>query len=101
MNTVRVPTLKAVVLGAAVAIAACGGGSSEPPSPPPAATPNAVDPAKTGRVMGAVRLEGTPPAAQAIRMDSDPYCTQQGQKVTQTHVTGSGGTLQNVFVYVK
>jgi plastocyanin len=92
--------LKAVVYGAAIALAACGGGSSEPPAPP-AATTNPVDPAKAGSVTGAIVLEGTPPAAQAIRMDSDPYCVQQGQKVTQTYVTGTGGTLQNVFVYVK
>jgi plastocyanin len=34
-------------------------------------------------------------------MDSDPYCVKAGQQVTRTYVTGNGGTLQNVFVYVK
>jgi plastocyanin len=101
MNIVGNRAPVALALGAAVVIAACGGGNSAEPPAVPAVTANPVDPAKAGRVTGAIRLEGTPPAAEAIRMDSDPYCVREGQKVTQTYVTGTGGTLQNVFVYVK
>jgi plastocyanin len=83
-----------------VALTAGCGKTEEAPAAPPV-TSNPVDPATAGRVTGAVKLEGTPPAAQPIRMDSDPYCAEQGQRSTESVVAGTGGTLQNVFVYVK
>ena len=95
--------MKTLILVVCVAVltAGCGGGASEetPPAPPPAANP--VDPATAGRIAGGIRLEGTPPAPQSIRMDSDPYCVKAGGATTETYATGAGGTLQNVFVYVK
>jgi hypothetical protein len=91
---------------------ACGGGRTEEAPAPPAPPANPVDPATAGRITGAIRLEGTPPAAAPIAMQSDPYCAKLGERTTQTYVTGTGGpvsrngsapflALQNVFVYVK
>jgi plastocyanin len=84
----------------AALIVACGGGGTEEAVPAPVVTTNPVDPATAGRITGVIRLEGAPPPAQPIRMDSDPYCAKQGERVTETHVTGPGGALQHVFVYV-
>lgn len=72
----------------------------EPPAAPPAAV-DPVDPATAGSVRGTIVLQGTAPAGDPINMSSDPYCEGQGKAVTADYVAGSGGTLQNVFVYVK
>jgi len=97
-------TVRSLVCVALCVAAACGGGGTPPqPSGAPSAAPvtNPVDPATAGSITGAVKLEGTPPAAQPINMSSDPYCMGLGKKATnQTFVAPSGG-LQNVFVYVK
>ena len=89
----------ALTAAAALTVAACG--SSEEAPPPPAAVSNPVDPATAGAITGVVRFEGTPPKADPISMDSDPYCEKQPQNVTETVVVGDGSGLQNVFVYVK
>ena len=88
-----------------LAASACGGGGSETasesaaPAPPPAA---AVDPASAGSIMGMISLEGTPPAAEQIRMNSDPDCVAAATETeTEYYVVGDSGTLGNVFVYVK
>src|SRR5687767_7480770 len=99
------PALRCGVSGATICLAlwsaACGGAQQEtPPSPPPVVA-NPVDPATAGAVTGTIRVTGTPPAPQPINRSSDPYCEQQGAATTETVVTGSGSTLQNVFVYVK
>lgn len=101
MTTSAYRLFVAALASLAALTVACGGGSTEEAPPAPAVTTSPVDPATAGRITGAVRLEGTPPAAQPIRMDSDPYCAKLGDRVTETHVTGAGGALQNVFVYVK
>ena len=80
--------------------AACGGGREEPP-PAPRAVASPVDPATAGNVTGTIRFEGTPPAAEPINMESDPYCQRQGNARTETVSVGNGSALQNVFVYVK
>ena len=72
--------------------AACGGGSVPEEAPPaaPAATP--IDPASAGNVSGAITLEGTPPAPEAIRMNSDPVClTEASDTQTEYYVVGDGG----------
>ena len=85
--------------------AACGGGEapSEPmgaePTGPPA-TP--LDPATAGNVTGMVVLEGTPPDPERIRMNADPVCVREAiETETEYYMVGDGGSLGNVFVYVK
>ena len=84
-----------------VAAAACGGG--EAPAPPAAAPPAAIDPATVGNITGTIMLEGEPPAAETIRMNSDPKCVTEAGDDTQTeyYVISDSGSLGNVFVYVK
>jgi hypothetical protein len=76
---------------------------SNPPEPLaiPPVTANPIDRAPAGRVTGKVLLTGAVPAGEPINMASDPYCDAQPDAVTGDYAAGSGGTLQNVFVYVK
>jgi len=87
----------------AVSAAACGGGAPEQTAPAataPIASP--VDAATAGNVAGRVTFDGMPPTPAVVRMDSDPNCVSQGAAATdETVLVGSGGGLQNVFVYVK
>lgn len=89
-----------------VAAVACGGGGGTdapaaiPETAAPAAAP--VDPATAGNVTGTIMLEGTPPAAESIRMNSDPICVKEASDAeTEYYVVGGSGGLGNVFVYVK
>ena len=98
----------APALAFAVAAAACGGGNEPAPASSgaaaPAATPAAaaVDPATAGTITGTIKLDGAAPAADAIKMNADPVCLREGKgTTTEFIVAGEGGTLQNVFVYVK
>ena len=65
----------------------------------PKAVSNPVDPATAGNVTGHVTLAGTPPPNQPIKTKSDPNC--KVPLTTEAYVVGSGGSLANVFVYVK
>jgi plastocyanin len=87
----------AAVLALTMAAAACGGGDK--PTDTPKAVTNPVDPATAGTVTGHVALQGTPPANQPIKTSSDPNC--KTAITTQAYVVGDGGSLGNVFVYVK
>lgn len=72
--------------------------------PPPAAPPGkAVDPTTVGAISGRVTFSGAPPAAVAIKMDSDPACVSGTSPNPQTDavLVGNDGALANVFVYVK
>jgi plastocyanin len=93
------------VLGAAVTlaalVAACGGGTPVPEEAAAPPAPEPVDAATAGRIAGSIALKGTPPAAEAVKMNSDPYCVDNGQAVPAEVIGGTNGTLQNVFVYVK
>jgi plastocyanin len=94
----------AIVLALAALTGGCGGGSSEESADPAANAPttNPVDAATAGNVMGQVTFAGAAPKPAAVRMESDPNCVQQGSPATdEAVVVGNGGTLQNVFVYVK
>ena len=90
-----------VFASAIVLTAACGGGGGSEEAPPaPAAAP--VDPMSVGSVQGTITLEGTPPPAETIRMNSDPVCvTEATNTETEYYVVGDGGALGNVFIYVK
>jgi hypothetical protein len=61
-----------------------------------------VGPATVGNVMGTVTLDGTAPAPEEIRMNSDPVCLAEATNTqTEYYLVGDGGVLGNVFVYVK
>ena len=85
------------------ATAACGGGGgSDAPAAPAVPAAPAFDPATAGSVMGTITLEGTPPEAETIRMNSDPACLELATDTeTEYYVVGDSGGLGNVFVYVK
>jgi plastocyanin len=90
-------------LALVAAAAACGGGGPESSAPAPAAAPlpSPVDPATAANITGKITFEGTAPAPQPIKTNSDPNCAKQGTITTESLVVGQGGSLQNVFVYVK
>jgi plastocyanin len=104
-----------IFCAAAMALVACGGGGNQSPqstaqpqsaAPAPAssgaAAPAAVDAATAATVTGKVTFTGTPPAAQPVKLSSDPYCQKANPGLkTETEVVGSDGSLGNVFVYVK
>jgi len=106
---------RTVVCASAIAVVACGGGNqpqqttappqgaAAPPSSGAGAAPAAaVDAATAATVTGKVSFMGTPPAAQAVKLSSDPYCEKANPGLkTETEVVGSDGSLGNVFVYVK
>jgi plastocyanin len=101
----------ASVLALAVVSAACGGGNQEQQAPASSgaaaggsAAPagEAVDPATAANITGTIKLEGDAPKPEAIKMNADPVCMREGKgTTTEFVVTGEGGALQNVFVYVK
>jgi plastocyanin len=100
------------LLAALVAIG-CGGGKPQdasartdeaPAAPMQLAQAPAGSPAAGGAsVTGTVKFQGTPPAAEKVKMDADPVCKQQHAEavMTETVAVNANGTLKNVFVYVK
>ena len=91
---------------AAVLLISCGGGTNQSPVPAssgataPASPP--IDSATAGNISGKVTFDGTPPAPQPIKLSSDPYCeTANSGLKTESQIVGPGGTVENVFVYVK
>jgi plastocyanin len=99
----------ASALAVAMVSAACGGGNQEQaPASSGAAGGGAapataeVDPATAANITGTITLEGEAPKPEAIKMNADPVCMREGKgQTTEFFVAGEGGTLQNVFVYVK
>jgi plastocyanin len=91
----------------ALAITGCGGkkeGSSEPAAPAATAPPaKTVDPVTVGEVSGSVKLDGAAPKMRAINMAAEPSCAKEHAIPTTSEqvVTGDGGALANVVVYVK
>jgi hypothetical protein len=102
--TGRVPAPRRLVLAVlclAAMTVACGG-SEQKSAPAPAATeppPPPIDPATVASISGRITLEGMPPKADRVQTKSDPNCKEP--VFTQTFLVGGGGTLGNVFVYVK
>jgi plastocyanin len=89
-----------MVVAAAALAAACSGAGTPPPqqeTPKVASTP--IDPATVGSVTGHVILQGTPPPNEPIKTKSDPNCKVPIAR--QDYIVGKGGSLANVFVYVK
>ena len=92
-----------VAIGAAVA---CNRRSDVPPvSVVPEAgggASTAAGATGTSSVTGTITLDGTPPPAETIRMNSDPVCVKEATDTeTDYYVVGDGGAFGNVFVYVK
>jgi len=79
--------------------------SPKPAAPPPsgAAAGRKVDAATAGSVAGKVTFTGTPPAAETVKMSSDPACTPNGSPTQPTNavLVDAAGEVQNAFVYVK
>ena len=108
MSSRALKGLMAPALALAVVTAACGGGNEQPSSTPGSApasqapAASAVDPATAATITGNIKLEGDAPKGEAIKMNADPVCMREGKGgMTEFIVTGDGGALQNVFVYVK
>lgn len=90
-----------VIFMSAICLIACNNSAE---TPPVAASVPPVDPSTVATVTGRVVLDGTPPAAEVIRLDSDPKCltlTQGEERRAEYVVLGTGNSLRNAFVYVK
>jgi len=91
----------------ALAITGCGGNKQESPGSAPATASapagKTVNPATAGEVTGSVKLDGAAPKAKNINMAAEPACgkARTSPAMTEEVVTGDGGTLANVVVYVK
>src|SRR5260370_39972558 len=62
-----------------------------------------VSAAAEGKISGTIKRDGTAPHQKPIDMSKAPSCQKirEGHPVTtETVVTGSGGGLQNVVVYI-
>ncbi len=95
------PWLPVLTMTSALALAgACG----PKEAPPPAETGGGkkVDAATAGSLSGRVVLNGTPPPAGVIRMNTDPVCAQNGATApSETAIVSDTGGIANAFVYVK
>jgi len=92
----------------AMAITGCGGKkdeSADNTAAPAASAPagKMVDAATSGEVTGSVKLDGAGPKAKTINMAAEPACSKArtSPAMTEEVVTGDGGALANVVVYVK
>jgi hypothetical protein len=62
-----------------------------------------VSAAGEGKIMGTIKLDGTPPHERPIDMSKEPSCAKEhaGNPVrTESVVVGPGGGLQNVVLYL-
>src|ERR1700674_401568 len=92
----------------AMAITGCGGKkdeSADNTAAPAAGAPagKMVDAATAGEVTGSVKLDGAAPKMKTISMAAEPACAKghTGPVTSEEVITGEGGALANVVVYVK
>jgi plastocyanin len=80
--------------------AACGGSK---PDQTPGATPQGkkVDPATAGSISASVKFEGTPPAADALKLSKDCLPGPGPNPQSEAVLVSADGAMQNVFVHVK
>jgi plastocyanin len=110
----KLSTLRLFAPALALAVAAlpgCGGGGGEDRAAAPAAEESApaaesapaVDASQTGSIKGAVTLTNGPDPDTTLKMDADPVCAGLHSTPVEstTRVTGAGGELANVLVYIK
>jgi plastocyanin len=81
----------------------CGGNQNQQPTSSASVPTRRIDLATTGAISGTVTLEGSPPVSKPIDMSAEPYCDKLNPAPVfpQQVVTGKGGTLANVVVYIK
>lgn len=81
------------------------GACSHSSAPLPAAVGGSkqVDPATAGGLTGRVSFEGTPPAPNVLRMQTDKSCLvgDTPNPVDGALMVSAGGGIENAFVYVK
>lgn len=93
----------------ALVLAGCGGNQetaeNAPTSAPAGGAPagKMVDPTTAGSITGSVMLEGAAPRMRPINMAAEPACAKAHSSpvLSEEVVTGDGGSLANVVVYVK
>ncbi len=91
----------------AMVMTGCGGKKDEsteaPASTAVPAAGKTVDAATAGEVTGSVKLDGAAPKMRTISMAAEPNCAKahSGPVTSEEVVTGDGGALANVVVYVK
>lgn len=68
-----------------------------------AAAQSGIDQASTGQVTGRILFKGDAPRLASIMMDQDPVCASEHNSPARVEdgTVNEGGTLPNVFVYVK
>jgi plastocyanin len=95
----------ALAIALAFSTVACGDkeAAKEEAAAPAAVASAPVDPATAGSITGMVKLEGTAPKAQRIRMDAEPNCAKEHTSpvMSEEYVVNEKGGLANVVVYVK
>ena len=84
----------------------CGGNKEATTETAPAANAPAgktVDAATAGEVTGSVKLDGAAPKMKGISMAAEPACSKArtAPATSEEVITGDGGALANVVVYVK
>jgi hypothetical protein len=90
-----------------LALAACGGGQPTAPPPTqapaaPAAAPGGAAPGPAGSVTGKISFEGTPPAAEKVKLTADPKCAAMHKEgLERQPIKVKDGGLADVLVYVK
>jgi hypothetical protein len=105
----------ALLVVGALALAGCGGGEApKTETAAPAATPatetgaggaagSSASATGSGVIAGKISFEGTPPAAEKVRLSADPKCQAMhpGGTMEKQPVQVKDGGLAHVFVYVK
>lgn len=100
-------SLTLVALGSLLLLSACGGGSEAPQqeaaAPAEQAGASAAKAAMgTASISGKISFEGTPPAAETVKLSADPKCAALHPKgLERTPVKVTDGGLADVVVYVK
>ena len=94
-----------IALACVLALAGCSKKEEEAPAPAASATAaKPIDAATAGSVAGTVKLDGAAPKAARLKTEADPYCAKahgSAPLFSEEVVTGDGGALANVVVYVK
>jgi hypothetical protein len=100
--------MTAALAALALWVSACGGGGSESanktaPGGGTTTAQTAPPKAATATIKGTIKYTGAPVTNPKIKMGADPYCDSKHPTPVfdESIVVGEGGTLENVFVYVK